>query len=91
MIKVDTTVYSEGTVEGSINTEVNKSFNTYNINGQTVDEVTYARMVTCYDYELAINDSRRQIKVIKNTYYNQIMQEFKNFVGFAPPFLRTVV
>jgi Base plate wedge protein 53 len=87
---IDTTIYSEALVHGSINDEVNKTYNTYNINGQTVDEVSYARMVTCYDYEAEINDSRRQIKVIKNTYYNQIMQEFKNFVGFAPSYLRTV-
>lgn len=90
-ITVDTTIYAESLInEGSINDEVNKTYSTYNINGQTIDEVSYARMITIYDYEAALNDSRRQIKVIKSEYYPQIIQEFKNFVGFAPPFIRTV-
>ena len=91
LIKADATVYSGGIITGSINALVNKTYNTYNINGQTVNEVSYARMVTNYDYEAELNDSRRQIKVIKSEYYNQIVQEFKNFVGFSPSYIRTVV
>jgi hypothetical protein len=87
-ITADMTIFSS---EGSINSEVNKTYNTYNINGQTVNEVSYARMITYYDYEADLNDSRRQIKVIKSEYYNQIMQEFKDFVGFSPSYIRTVV
>lgn len=87
-ITADMTIFSP---EGTINTEVNKSYNTYNINGQTIDEVSYARMVTYYDYEQSLNDSRRQIKVIKAEYYPQIIQEFKQLVGFAPSYIRTVI
>lgn len=90
LITADASVYSGSFTYESINAYVNKSFNTYNINGQTVNEVSYARMVTNYDYEAEINDSRRQIKVIKAQYYPQIIQEFKEIVGFAPSYIRTV-
>jgi len=89
-LTVDITIYSEDSIIGSLNTEVNKTFNTYTIGDQTIQEVTYARVVTNYDYENDINDSRRQIKVIKNTYYDQIMREFRTMVGNIPSYIRTV-
>ena len=74
----------------SLNTEVSKVFNTYNVDGQTIHEVIYARAVSNYDYESDINDSRRQIKVIKSSYYDQIMREFRTMIGNVPAYIRTV-
>lgn len=89
-ITADVTIYSESSVIGSLNVEINKTFNTYELNDQTIHEVTYARAVSNYDYEADINDSRRQIKVIKNIYYDRIMQEFRNLTGKNPSYIRTV-
>ena len=90
IITADTTIYSEVNIIGSINTQVNKTFNTYTINGQVINETTYAQAVSNYEYETTINDSRRQIKVIKNRYYDQIMREFRDIVGNIPSYVRTV-
>lgn len=89
-VTCDLNLYNDNIVAGPINDLVNKIFNTYNINGQTVHEVTYVRMVTNYEYEVTLNDSRRQIKVIKEEYYQQIIQEFRQFVGNIPSYIRTV-
>ena len=43
-----------------------------------------------YEYETAINDSRRQIKIIKSSYYDQIMREFRTMIGNIPSYIRTV-
>lgn len=64
---------------------------TYEIGDKTVSEVVNKNTVSCYDYELALNDAKRTIKVIKSDYYNEIMKEFYELTGTFVPFLRTVV
>jgi hypothetical protein len=60
-------------------------------NGQTVTEVISRNAVSNYDYEVAENDKKRIIKIIKSDYYKAIMDEFNNFTeNRANPFLRTV-
>ena len=66
------------------------SSNTYNILDTTITEVVKKEAITNYDYESQLNDSRRQIKVIKKEYYTRIIQEFRNIVGNTPSFIRTV-
>lgn len=89
-ITADTEIYTESSVIGSLNTQINKTFNTYELNDQTIHEVSYARAISNYDYEADINDTRRQIKVIKKIYYDRIMQEFRNLTGKNPSYIRTV-
>lgn len=89
-ITADTEIYTESSVIGSLNTQINKTFNTYELNDQTIHEVSYARAISNYDYEADINDTRRQIKVIKKIYYDRIMQEFRNLTGQNPSYIRTV-
>ena len=89
-LTVDLTGYTEDNIIGSLNVQINKTFNTYELNDQTIQEVTYARAISNYDYEAEINDSRRQIKVIKNIYYDRIMQEFRTPTGQNPSYIRTV-
>ena len=89
-ITVDLVSYSETNIIGSLDVQINKAFNTYELDDQTIHEVTYARAISNYDYESSVNDSRRQIKVIKNVYYNQIMQEFRNMLEQNPSYIRTV-
>lgn len=45
--------------------------------GKTVTQITRRNVVSCYDYELGLNDAKRTIKVIKREYYLPIIQEFK--------------
>jgi len=89
LITADTTIYNSNFASLE-QIQVNKVYNTYNIDGQTVNVVEYVRAVTNYDYEAEINDAKRQIKVIKSQYYPQIMQEFRKMVGDAPSYIRKV-
>jgi hypothetical protein len=66
------------------------STNTYNILDSTIVEVVKRDAITNYDYESVLNDTRRQIKVIKKEYYTRIMEEFKTMVGSVPSYIRTV-
>jgi hypothetical protein len=50
-------------------------------NGKTVIETTSRDRITNYDYEVAENEKRRSIKLIKQEFYPQIMSEFRNLVG----------
>jgi len=53
-----------------------QSVEVINMDGQTVIEVIFREAITVYDYELALNEAKRHIKVIKPIYYGQIMNEF---------------
>ena len=86
---VDSTKFSGNDI-ATLNEQINKTFNTYTVGGQVINETTYAQAVSNYEYETTINDSRRQIKVIKNRYYDQIMREFRDIVGNIPSYVRTV-
>lgn len=69
-----------------------ESFATYNINGKTVNETITKRSVSIYDYEDNLNEEKRNIKIIKDVYYPQIMQEFNSITNNRNiPFLRKLV
>lgn len=53
-----------------------QSVNTINVgNGQTVIEITKRDRISFYDYEVEINEAKRNIKIIKPEYYQQIIRE----------------
>lgn len=52
-----------------------------NLNGRTTTQITRRGTVSNYDYENELNEAKREIKIIKNTYYHQIMKEFNNLTG----------
>lgn len=89
IITADTTIYNSNFATPT-QIQIKKSYNTYVIDDETVDVVEYVRIITQYDYEAALNDSRRQIKVIKSQYYPLIMEEFRKMVGDSPSYLRKV-
>lgn len=88
-IRADDTAYLEEIVDMSA-IEITKTYNTYNIDGQTVYEVYYYNAISNYNYESQLNDSRRAIKVIKSQYYPMIMDEFRTLIGNIPSYIRTV-
>lgn len=53
----------------------------YVIDSDIFVESTTARLVTMYDYEYQLNESKKFIKVIKSIYYNRIMDEFRTLTG----------
>jgi hypothetical protein len=57
--------------------EFNGSFETFNVNGKTINQTISGAAITYYDYENELNESKRLIKVIKSEYYTQIIKEFK--------------
>lgn len=57
------------------------AFASYNVAGKTVREIVSRNRVSYYDYELQLNDSKRQIKIIQPQYYNQIIAELDNLTG----------
>lgn len=67
-----------------------QSVETFDMDGKTVTVTTSGEPVYAYDYELALNDSRRLIKVIKKEYYSQIMNEFDKLASYRQPFIRRV-
>ena len=61
-------------------------------NGETVTEIIFRDAITYYDYELAANEAKRSIKIIKREYYGQIVDEFNNLTKYnATPYLRKLV
>lgn len=56
----------------------------------TVVEVTYRDRISNYDYEDSLNESKRNIKIIKPEYYQQIVREFNELtkINDTIPFIR---
>lgn len=54
--------------------------NTYDLGSRTVTEIIKRDRITNYDWELNENEKRREIKIIKKEYYNQIMEEYENLL-----------
>ena len=66
-----------------------QSINTINTYGQTVVETITRNAVSYYDYEDELNESKRNIKIIKPEYYVQIRKEFDDLTGNAVnPYLK---
>lgn len=57
------------------------NFSTYTVAGRTVFETISRNRVSYYDYEYELNESKRQIKIIKPEYYAQIRDEFESIVS----------
>lgn len=75
-------------LEFFINLPIDPQVTTYTINNKTVVEAISRNAVTNYEYELELNESRRNIKVIKKEYYGQIMREFDVLTKSNPTFYR---
>jgi hypothetical protein len=56
-------------------------FASYNVAGKTVREIISRDRISYYDYEVRLNESKRQIKIIQPQYYNQIIAELENLTG----------
>lgn len=68
------------------------SFETFNINGKTIQQTIRGAPVTYYDYENELNESKRLIKIIKAEYYPQIIDEYKRITGtVVEPYIRRLV
>jgi hypothetical protein len=60
--------------------------------GGTVVQITRREDITNYDYEEALNEAKRNIKIIKPEYYGQIMAEFDQLTEYATtPYLRRLI
>lgn len=67
--------------------------NTFNVgDGRTVVQTVYRDAISYYDYEDALNEAKRNIKIIKPQYYPQIVEEFNKLTknGNAP-YIRKLV
>lgn len=60
------------------------------VNGQTIIQTEYRNSVTYYDYELAKNEAKREIRIIKSEFYPQIIKEFEALTSTTPTFFRRV-
>lgn len=60
-----------------------QAYTAYTVNGKTVKETISRNRVSYYDYENDLNESKRQIKIIKKEYYGQILNEFEKLSGSA--------
>jgi hypothetical protein len=61
------------------------------VDGQTVIQTIYRNAVTYYDYENELNETKRNIRIIKKEYYNQINTEFGILTNRNTPiFMRRV-
>jgi predicted DNA-binding protein YlxM (UPF0122 family) len=76
--------------EGDGSLPETQSVETFNLSsGETVVQVIRREAISNYDYEDALNESKRTIKVIKPEYYTQIMSEFTRLTeNSASPFFR---
>ena len=65
---------------------------TINIDGKTIIQTTYGNVVSQYDYENDLNDSKRSIKIIKQEYYSRVQKEFDTIldVDAAESYLRKI-
>lgn len=61
------------------------------VDGQTIIQTIYRNAVTYYDYEDELNEAKRNIRIIKKEYYNQMNTEFGILTGTNTPiFMRRV-
>lgn len=60
-----------------------QAYTAYTVNGKTVKETISRNRVSYYDYENELNESKREIKIIKKEYYSQILKEMQNLAGIA--------
>jgi hypothetical protein len=54
---------------------------TYTIGNSTVTVATTKRIVTIYDYELELNESKRKINILNSIYVDQLESQFKSLMS----------
>lgn len=74
-----------------LNLPIEPVYTSYVINNKTVTEAISRNAVSCYDYELEVNEKKRNIKIIKKEYYGQILTEFESMTNSKPSFYRRLV
>lgn len=79
---------SHENLEFYVNLPIEPQITTYTVNNKRVIESISRIAVTNYDYELELNESKRNIKVIKREHYGQIMREFDVLTDSTPTFYR---
>jgi hypothetical protein len=57
------------------------STNTYTLVTGSVTITTTKEAVSYYDYELNLNESKRNIKILNSLYVNQLEQQFKELMA----------
>ena len=79
--------YYEGT--GSL--EDTAGVETFDVGGKAVVVTKDREAISNYDYEYALNESRRKLKVIKKEFYGHVMSDFKRLTGpFTGRFTKTL-
>lgn len=67
-------------------------YETFTVGTDTIHQTTLTQEISCYDYELEMNEKKREIKIIKPEYYTQIMSEFNVLTKRSnSPFFRKLV
>jgi hypothetical protein len=54
---------------------------TYTIGNSTVTVETTKRIVSIYDYELELNESKRKINILNSIYVDQLETQFKSLMS----------
>jgi hypothetical protein len=54
---------------------------TYTISNSTVTVATTKRIVTIYDYEVELNESKRKINILNSIYVDQLESQFKSLMS----------
>lgn len=54
----------------------------HTVDGKTIEEEVKGEVIYAYDYELQKNDNKRLIKIIKNEYYQQMIDEFSDLTNY---------
>jgi hypothetical protein len=54
---------------------------TYSIGNSTVTVATTKRIITIYDYELELNESKRKINILNSVYVEQMESQFKSLMS----------
>lgn len=88
---VQTVVYPLVPYDTYLGLPATSSYITYTFpSGSVVTENVYRNAVSCYDWEVAQNDAKRTIRIIKKEFYAQILNEFNSLTGSVPSYIRTV-
>jgi hypothetical protein len=71
-----TTVDTETISEDVYNDLINDSTNTYTVSGETVTVNVKTKPVTNYEYEVTLNESKRNIKILNSMYADKLEAQF---------------
>lgn len=75
-VQLTTNVVTLELTEDEYNDTAERALTTYNLNGgESCEVLTTTHAITNYEYEVAENDKKRQIKLIRRDYVPQIIEE----------------